>query len=146
MPRIAGPSQCRLGPFGDIVNFGEHGLFLSWYPAGMIATSTALRPPEWDRQLTPETCRDVFQRSLHEWLSRCPALGALEFDETDVEPCAGVIDAWGSTDIDDPQSELHNRHEIGVHSVDNYHSVNTGKYTMAPYLGLKTAERIHALS
>lgn len=30
---------CVLGPFGDIVNFGRRGLFLSWYPEGMIETS-----------------------------------------------------------------------------------------------------------
>jgi hypothetical protein len=26
--------------------------------------------------------------------------------------------------------------------VDGYHSVNTGKYTMVPYLGLRAAERV----
>ena len=28
-----------LGPFGDIVNFGANGLYLSWYPHGMVAAS-----------------------------------------------------------------------------------------------------------
>ena len=137
---------CVLGPFGDIVNFGERGLFLSWYPTGMIATSTDLRPPEWDRGLTPEARHGVFRRSFREWRRRCPRLDALVFEEADVDPSGGVILAWGSTDIDDPQSELHTRYEIGVHSVANYHSVNTGKYTMTPFLGLRTAERILGLS
>jgi hypothetical protein len=137
---------CVLGPFGDIVNYGDRGLFLSWYPEGMIGTSRALRPPEWDRELTPERRHEVFRRSFAAWATRCPALRALSFGDGDVDPGAGVIFAWGTTDVDDPQSRLHQRHEIGVHSTGGYHTVNTGKYTMTPYMGLKTAERILGLS
>ena len=137
---------CVLGPFGDIVNFGDRGLFLSWYPTGMVAMSSALRPPEWDQELTSATRHEVFRRSHREWLRLCPELETLVFDEADVDPSGGIIMAWGSTDIDDPRSELHTRFEIGVHSVDNYHSVNTGKYTTAPLLGLETAERILGLA
>jgi hypothetical protein len=133
---------CVLGPFGDIVNFGENGLFLSWYPTGMIGTSHALRPPEWERDLTPAMRMEVFRKSLAEWRARCPALAALPFDEREVDPGGGVIFAWGDTGVDDHQSQLHERHEIGVHSVGRYHSVNTGKYTMTPYMGMRTAERI----
>ena len=146
--RPEGPPSltCVLGPFGDIVNFGARGLFLSWYPIGMVATSTDLRPPEWHQRLSQKTRLEVFRRSFREWLIRCPGLESIGFDEADVDPSGGVIMAWGSTDIDDPESELHTRYEIGVHSVDNYHSVNVGKYTMTPFLGLKTAERILGLS
>jgi hypothetical protein len=48
----------------------------------------------------------------------------------------------GATGVDDHKSKLHERHEIGVHSVGRYHTVNTGKYTMTPYMGMRTAERI----
>jgi hypothetical protein len=137
---------CVLGPFGDIVNYGANGLFLSWYPEGMIGTSHALRPPEWDRELTPERRQEVFRRSVAEWVKRCPALRALSFRERDVDPGGGVIFAWGDTDVDDHGSKLHERHELGVYSSGGYHTVNTGKYTMTPYMGLKTAERILGLS
>jgi hypothetical protein len=133
---------CVLGPFGDIVNYGDNGLYLSWYPEGMIATSYELRPPEWGAQLTTGQRHVVFKRSLAEWLRRCPMLGKLAFTDKDVDPGGGVIFAWGNTGVDDHQSRLHDRHELGVYSVRNYHSVNTGKYTMAPFMGLKTAERI----
>lgn len=137
---------CVLGPFGDIVNYGRNGLFLSWYPEGMIGTSRALQPPDWERQLTPERRYEVFRRSHAEWVKRCPLLKSLEFRPADVDTGGGVIFAWGDTGIDDPQSKLHERHEIGVYSLGNYHSVNTGKYTMTPYMGMKTAERILGLS
>ena len=136
---------CVLGPFGDLVNYGRNGLFLSWYPEGMIATSRALAPPDWESELTPERRHEVFRRSHAEWVRRCPALAALEFRPTDVDPGGGVIFAWGDSDVEDPASRLHERYEIGVHSTGGYHSVNTGKYTMAPYMGLKTAERILGL-
>lgn len=133
---------CVLGPFGDIVNYGDNGLFLSWYPEGMIATSYELRPPDWNSQMTVAERHGVFRRSLAEWLKRCPTLGRLEFADEDVDPGGGVIFAWGNTGVDDQQSKLHDRHELGVYSVRNYHSVNTGKYTTAPLMGLRTAERI----
>jgi hypothetical protein len=52
--------------------------------------------------------------------------------------------AWGKTDIDDPQSELHKRYEIGIHSRCRYHSVDPGKLTMAPYFAEECAARILA--
>jgi len=54
----------------------------------------------------------------------------------------GVIVAWGSTDIDDQASELHRRHDIGVHSYGRYHSIDPGKLTMAPYFAKVCADRI----
>jgi hypothetical protein len=145
LSKTAVPSiTCVLGPFGDIVNYGDGGLFLSWYPDGMIDTSYDLRPPDWDAQLTYEQRHRVFRSSLAEWIKRCPLLQTLTFTESDVDPGGGVIFAWGDTDVDDPQSKLHDRYDVGVYSVKCYHSVNTGKYTLAPYMGLKAAERILA--
>lgn len=54
---------------------------------------------------------------------------------------AGVIFAWGSTDIDEADSELHQRHDIGLLHHDGYVSMNTGKLTTAPLF----AERLGAL-
>ncbi len=133
---------CVLGPFGDIVNFGPQGLYLSWYPVGMAATSTALRPPEWEHDITLDVRRDIFRRSHAHWLRLCPALSAVDVSADRVDPAGGVIFSWGETDIDDHASELHDRHEIGIHSNGRYHTVNTGKFTMTPYFGLKLAERI----
>ena len=133
---------CVLGPFGDIVNYADNGLFVSWYPTGMIATSSALRPPEWEQELSHERRREVFRLSFAEWRKRCPLLESLTFDESAIDPGGGVIFAWGDTDVHDPHSRLHQRHEIGVHSVGHYHTVNTGKFTMTPFMGMRTAERI----
>ncbi len=131
-----------LGPFGDIVDFGARGVYFSWYPTGMVGSSRALRPPDWEASLGLADRRAILRRSYEAVAARCPALRARGFAEARVDPVGGVIFAWGATDIHAPDSRLHTRHEIGIHSVESYHSVNTGKYTMAPYLGYKTAERI----
>lgn len=131
-----------LGPFGDIVNFGANGLYLSWYPIGMVDTSSQLEPTRGWTDADAGFRRDIFRRSLAEWTRYCPMLDDLEFDDAAVDPASGVISAWGSTDIDDPHSELHERFSIGVRSVDGYHSIDTGKYTTMPYLALKTAQRV----
>ena len=60
----------------------------------------------------------------------------------DITVRGGVIVAWGSTDIDDRVSELHRRHDIGVHSYGSYHSIDPGKLTMAPHFAEVCADRI----
>jgi hypothetical protein len=57
---------------------------------------------------------------------------------------AGIIFAWGDTDVHDPASRLHERHSVGPRSFGRYHSVNTGKYTLAPLFARQLAERIGA--
>ena len=53
-----------------------------------------------------------------------------------------MIFAWGATDIDDPQSELHHRHDIGIHTTGNYHSIDPGKFTMVPMFAMEVADRL----
>jgi hypothetical protein len=55
---------------------------------------------------------------------------------------AGVIFAWGETDITDRESELHNRSKAGIFSDDGYHTIDTGKLTMAPLLAHEAANRV----
>jgi len=52
-----------LGPFGDIVNFERRGLYLSWYPVGLIGTSRELKPPAWDVWLSSAHRQAVVQHS-----------------------------------------------------------------------------------
>jgi hypothetical protein len=54
----------------------------------------------------------------------------------------GIILAAGDTDIDDPASRLHTRTAVGIRSMHGYHSVDTGKYTLAPMYALEIADRV----
>lgn len=131
-----------LGPFGDTVNFGARGLYFSWYPTGLAGVSHDLTPSK-DWAVTGESRSAILQRSYEELARRIPALASASPPGAQADPAGGVIFAWGHTGIDEPRSHLHTRHEIGVYSTGPcYHSINTGKYTMAPYLGYHAARRV----
>ena len=80
--------------------------------------------------------------ALSEIVYALAPLDAKKLDDVWVK--GGGIVAWGKTDIDDPQSELHKRYEIGIQSRRRYHSVDPGKLTMAPYFAEECAARIVA--
>jgi hypothetical protein len=122
------------------------GLAAGAEPRFLLTAAGAELPPEWDGELTRAQRLAVFQRSLAAWVERCPALSGVKFSEENVDPGGGVIFAWGETGIEDHHSKLHDRYDIGVYSRGNYHSVNTGKFTTSPYMGLRTAERILGLA
>jgi len=132
-----------LGPFGDIVTYDNNEVFLSWYPAGLKGLSSDLSPPPWPLTLDYDTSLKVRNETLQALAKIVPAVARLSSEA--IESCeikAGVIFAWGSTDIPDPTSSLHERYSIGPHSFGRYHSVDTGKLTMAPYFGKKLADWI----
>ena len=100
-----------LGPFGDIVNFGQRGVYVCWYPVGLIGTSRELEPPGWGASLTPAIWQTNIAHSVEEWRARCPGLRAVDYAPNTVDPAGGVIFAWGATDIDAEDSRLHTRHQ-----------------------------------
>ena len=134
------------GPFGDIVNFRERGLFLSWYPIGRTGMSSAEVPPRWHDDYSPAFRHEVFRRSLAALARRCAPLAGLEIEPEQVDPTGGVIYALGTSDVDDPQSRLHDRYEVGLQSRGRYHSIDTGKYTLVPYWGVRIADRVEGLA
>ena len=131
-----------LGPFGDVVNFG-HRAYLSWYPAGHLLTSTERAPASSDADLLASDCQQVESRTLEAIARLVPAQGdALRRLSGQWRIGGGWITAWGETDIDDEESELHERHAVGVHSTNAYHSVDTGKYTLGPHFAEIACDRI----
>jgi glycine/D-amino acid oxidase-like deaminating enzyme len=149
--RVVAPSSAAalpsvtvvLGPYGDVVTYGNGTVYLSWYPAGMRATSAELEPPAWP--LEPrEPLRTELRAATRDGLAGIvPAVAGLADEPAAAyEVGAGVIFAWGETDIDDPGSELHERHAIGPVSRGRYHTIDTGKLTMAPLFGKTVADRI----
>ena len=131
-----------LGSFGDIVNFGGRRLYLSWYPVCRLASAHGLEPPDLNGGVPEATKRRVFDTTLTRLGELVPVLASADvrFEDTAVE--GGVICNWGQSDISDPESEVHQRWDIGVHSRGDYHSIDTGKYSMAPLFALEVADRI----
>jgi hypothetical protein len=132
-----------LGPFGEVVTYGDGLIYLTWYPECLQALSTDVTPPDWDTY-PPEPLRSrIIRGTLRALSAIVPSLGDLDAESLpEASVKGGPIVAWGKTDIYDPTSELHRRFEIGVTSEGRFHSVDPGKLTMAPYFAEICAERI----
>ncbi|HEX8168425.1 MAG TPA: FAD-dependent oxidoreductase [Beijerinckiaceae bacterium] len=132
-----------LGPFGEVVSYGDGLTYLTWYPECLQGISTDLLPPPWAtypaEPLRSRVLAGTF-RALSEIVGSLRGLDPETLPDTCVK--GGVIVAWGQTDIYDPASELHRRYEIGVTSSGRFHSVDPGKLTMAPYFADLCARRI----
>ena len=131
------------GPFGEVVNHGKGALNLLWYPACLAGVSHELEPPDWPMVPAEPRRSAIWRETLRSLARIVPALGEIDPDgAAEVEVKGGVIVAWGSTDIDDPDSELHRRSDIGVTTTGRYHSIEPGKLTMAPWFAELCAGRI----
>jgi glycine/D-amino acid oxidase-like deaminating enzyme len=131
------------GPFGEVVAYPDGLVYLTWYPECIKGMSADVSPPGWDTYPAEPLRSEILQGTLNamaEFIRPLRALDVTNLAETKVK--GGVIVAWGDTDIYDPESELHRRYEIGVTSAGNYHSVDPGKLTMAPYFANVCVDRI----
>jgi glycine/D-amino acid oxidase-like deaminating enzyme len=146
LPRdIAPPPSVTLvlGPFGEVVTYGDGLVYLTWYPECLRAISTDVSPPDWDTYPAEPLRSRILTGTFDALANIVAALRNLRADRLP-EACVkgGAIVAWGKTDIYDPASELHRRYEIGVTSEGRFHSVDPGKLTMVPYFAEICADRI----
>jgi glycine/D-amino acid oxidase-like deaminating enzyme len=131
------------GPFGEVVTYQDGLIYLTWYPVCLLGISNSIAPPEWPTYPDEPLCSQVARGTLEAMAKFVVSLRELVLEELiDVTVKGGVIVAWGETDIYDPKSELHRRYEIGVTSSRQFHSVDPGKLTMAPYFAQLCADRI----
>jgi glycine/D-amino acid oxidase-like deaminating enzyme len=134
-----------LGPFGEVVTYGDGQIYLTWYPECLQAISAELTPPTWETYPQEPLRSRIIDGTLRALAAIVPALRPLDADRLpEATVKGGAIVAWGKTDIYDPASELHRRFEIGVTSEGRFHSVDPGKLTMAPHFAEICAERIMA--
>jgi glycine/D-amino acid oxidase-like deaminating enzyme len=131
-----------IGEYGDTVASGDR-IYLSWYPAGLLNTAVTLAPKSAPICISPSTAQRITKESIAALARYMPEYGDVLADyANDFEVRGGYISAWGSSGITDPNSGLHSRSEIGVTSLPRYHSINTGKYVMAPKYGQEAALRV----
>jgi glycine/D-amino acid oxidase-like deaminating enzyme len=132
-----------LGPFGEVVTYGDGTIYLTWYPECLQAISADLTPPEWATYPSEPLRSRILTGTLRAFSGFMPSLSELDAENLpEASVKGGAIVAWGKTDIYDPKSELHRRFEIGVTTKGNFHSIDPGKLTMAPYFAEVCAERI----
>jgi hypothetical protein len=135
-----------LGPFGDIVDYGNGEFYLSWYPSGLQGASSEPTVPLSLRDLPEHEAEGIRSGTVEGLASVVPRVAGLPpGDLARAELGGGVVFAWGATDIDDPSSGLHERFDIGPSSMGRYHSVDTGKLTMAPLNARMVGDRVRSL-
>lgn len=143
-----GPSATMVvGRFGDVVVRSNGHAYFSWYPASLRGWSAARVPPgSWDAPCRGEIGRAEARIIASEILAGIDAWYPGAAGATPIQVDAGVIVAYGDTDVDDPASGLHVRTRVGVFSVDGYHAVDPGKLTTAPYFGMRAARAVLGLA
>jgi glycine/D-amino acid oxidase-like deaminating enzyme len=131
------------GPFGDVKNYNCRDLYLSWYPLGLTAEGAGIAPPA-----DPDFSRVDRERLVHDVVARLarvvrPVEG-LESIAESVRLEGGWVYAAGQGPLDDPRSTLHRRDRVGITRAGAYFSVDTGKYSIAPWLARQLADEIAA--
>lgn len=130
-----------VGPFGDVKNYNGRDFYLSWYPVGLVAEGSDL---ELTAPATPTGAdAEAFVRRVRTALEPImPGIGAVFDDAESVVVHGGFVFARGAGALDDPRSGLHRRDRYGVQRHGSYSSVDTGKYSTAPWLARELADEL----
>jgi len=125
------------GRFGDFVRYGpDDPVYFAWHPMSpkvITHNASAVRqferhavsdfPPGYEKHMI-DGHRKAFEMLF-------PGFDSSFFDSAVVG--TGYVVANGLTDINDPDSSLHERSDLPNQVVDGYISVKTQKLTNAPY-------------
>jgi glycine/D-amino acid oxidase-like deaminating enzyme len=140
-PAEAPSTVIATGPFGDVKNYGGRALYLSWYTAGLVAEGTALAPPAvppMDDGARTRLVADIIDRLG----ALVPAVRAVASNLESVTLAGGWVYAAGQGSLADPRSTLHRRDRAGIQRRGRYVSVDTGKYSIGPWLAREVADLI----
>lgn len=130
-----------VGPFGDVKNYNGRDFYLSWYPVGLMAEGTGLElePPRIPRGPEAEAFVDRVRKALERVM---PGVSPVFDDAEAAIVHGGFVFARGAGALDDPRSGLHRRDRYGVERRGTYFSVDTGKYSTAPWTARMLAAEI----
>ncbi|WES64840.1 FAD-dependent oxidoreductase [Microbacter sp. GSS18] len=133
-----------IGPFGDVKNYDGTSFYLSWYTAGLVAQGfdVALAEPA----LPVGPARDAFIDEVRAGLETVlPWIGDVIDSAEEIRVGGGHVFAEGVGSLADPRSGLHRRDRYGVARRGPYWSVDTGKYSTAPWTARRLADEIMEL-
>lgn len=140
-PVAADSMVVSTGPFGDIKNYDGRNFYLSWYPTGLLVEGLEVLPPEIP--LIDEAARQSAIGAIRAGLGALIPSAHAILDQADaVQLQGGWVFAQGKGSLADPASSLHRRDRFGIAQRGNYFSVDTGKYSVAPWLARQVADRL----
>jgi glycine/D-amino acid oxidase-like deaminating enzyme len=129
------------GPFGDVKNYDGRHFYLSWYPEGLRIESSALVPPQPDASSAPDP-QALAARILDRLQSLLPWVADIRGRIEEASIGGGWVFAAGHGQLSDPGSSLHRRSAYGVLRRGRYLSVDTGKYSTAPWTARELAQAL----
>jgi hypothetical protein len=130
-----------VGPFGDVKNYNGREFYVSWYPTGLVAEGGDVTLPVPGALTGRE--REQFLADVRTGLGSCiPAIERIFEAAAETTVAGGFVFARGRGSIGDPRSPLHRRDRFGVERAGSYFSVDTGKYSTAPWLAEQLAREI----
>ena len=130
------------GPFGDVKCYADGRVYLSWYPAGLVAEGHSIEPPRASAVLDTARGHAVLENTLRSLTRYFPAIRQLQASGAVLEVHGGWVYALGQGSLADPASTLHRRDRFNMTIDRGYISVDTAKYSLAPWLARQVAETI----
>lgn len=130
------------GPFGDIKQYADGSVYLSWYRAGLLAEGRDIEPPRAHAELTRERTDSVRRETLIGLVEYFPAVSQLCADDSELEVRGGWVYAIGDGSLGDRASTLHQRDKFRITADGGYISVDTAKYSIAPWLAAQVAAMV----
>lgn len=130
-----------VGPFGDVKAYGPRDVYVSWYPTGLLIEGSRLAPP--DVPALSEPARAAIVEATLDGITRAiPSLGALRDARPEIRLEGGWVYAIGEGSLADRHATLHRRDRIQVVREGSYISIDTGKYSIAPWLARRVADEL----
>ena len=126
------------GPFGGVNRYGDGRVYLSWYEVELLAEGHKVEPPRSKAKLGKRRKATVAAATIRELTRFFPGVA----DITDFEVHGGWVYAVGEGSLADRASTLHQRDRFGVVRDGGYISVDTAKYSLAPWIAARVAESI----
>lgn len=126
------------GPFGDVKNYDGRNFYLSWYPTGLLIDSSSLAPAA-PSHLEAASREQLATTMLTELAARIPRVHEIAARMVSCHVEGGWVYAAGTGSLADAASTLHRRDRIGASADGRYISVDTGKYSIAPWLAQQIA-------
>ena len=143
---VAAPSAVvATGPFGDIKNYTGREFYLSWYEAGLLARGESVLPPRLP-VLDEDAERKVASATIERLARHIPTAGEVAANAVEMKVRGGWVFAAGRGSLADPHATLHRRDAFGIRQRGTYISVDTGKYSSAPFLAREIANRISGIA
>jgi glycine/D-amino acid oxidase-like deaminating enzyme len=142
-PDVSFPSAVLCtGPFGDVKCYADGRLYLSWYSSGLLAEGHAIEPPRGSAVLDQSRRDAVLQATLQSLSSYFSAVRLLKDSGKALEVHGGWVYALGQGSLANPASTLHRRDRFNMTIDRGYISVDTAKYSLAPWLAHRVAELV----